>query len=102
MENTARQTDVTAKEIGCSAPDAKKVFLAGTFNDWSDSDTPMTKGKDGNWNTSLHLSPGHYEYKFVIDGKWCCRQGCGDTPNTGCRDCVTNSVGTMNRVLEVN
>lgn len=101
MGNAARQTSEIAKEIGCSAPDAKKVFLAGTFNDWSESSTPMAKGKDGNWTTSLHLSPGHYEYKFVIDGKWCCRPGCDDRAFAGCHECVPNSFGTMNRVLEI-
>ncbi|HMO19120.1 MAG TPA: glycogen-binding domain-containing protein [Oligoflexia bacterium] len=101
MENVARKTDEILKEIVCSAPDAKKVFVAGTFNDWSDSNTPMTKGKDGNWITNLPLSPGHYEYKFVIDGKWCCKPGCGDNPHIGCHDCTSNSFGTMNRVLEV-
>ncbi len=101
MENTARKTDVIATEIICAAPDAKKVFLAGTFNDWSEVDTPMKRGKGGNWMAALNLSPGHYEYKFVIDGQWCCRPGCADHVYAGCLECVPNSFGTMNRVLEV-
>jgi len=101
MGNAVRKIEATSKEISCSAPDAKKVFLAGTFNDWNEGSIPMTKGKDGNWITNLELSPGHYEYKFVIDGKWCCRPGCEDTHFAGCHECVLNSFGTMNRVLEV-
>lgn len=101
MGNAARQTDEIVTKIECAAPDAKQVFLAGTFNDWSESDAPMKRGKDGNWIASLNLPAGQYEYKFLIDGKWCCRPGCGDNPHTGCSDCVTNSFGTMNRVLEV-
>lgn len=101
MGNAIRQTDVVATKIECLAPDAKTVFLAGTFNDWNENNTPMTKGKDGNWTTSLRLSPGRYEYKFVIDGKWCCRPGCEDKHFAGCHECAPNSFGTMNRVLEV-
>lgn len=101
MGNTARQADMIAKEIGCAAPNARNVFLAGTFNDWSESSTPMKKGIEGSWSVNLHLSPGHHEFKFVIDGKWCCAPGCEDTAHPECRDCVVNSFGTMNRVLNV-
>jgi len=46
----------------------KKVFLAGTFNDW----TPerMTKRKGGMYVSNRKLEPGDYRYKFVIDGQW--------------------------------
>ncbi len=101
MENVARKTDTIANEIKCFAPDAGEVCLAGTFNDWSESSTPMAKGKGGDWIANLHLSPGRHEFKFVIDGKWCCVPGCEDTVHPECPDCVVNSFGTMNRVLNL-
>ncbi len=44
--------------------DADQVFVAGSFNDWSASDTPMT-GADGEWTVTLDLAPGPHTYKFV-------------------------------------
>ncbi len=57
-------------EFTLDAPDAKKVFLAGEFNDWSPTATPMKKGDDGIWRLKLKLKPGKYEYKFVVDDVW--------------------------------
>ena len=44
-----------------AAPKAKKVCIAGKFNEWNTSSTPMKKGKDGTWKTKLKLAPGQYE-----------------------------------------
>jgi len=30
-------------------PDAKQVYLAGEFNEWSTTSLPMRKEKDGTW-----------------------------------------------------
>ncbi|HEX7902581.1 MAG TPA: hypothetical protein VF487_01795 [Chitinophagaceae bacterium] len=50
-------------------PDAKKVFVAGDFNDWHPSSFDMKKEGD-EWVFRLHLSPGKHLYKFIVDGKW--------------------------------
>ena len=86
--------------IQCTAPHAKAVFVAGEFNDWSPSATPLQRDAAGHWSASLNLPPGHHEYKFVVDGQWCCEPGC-EGPHHGCPKCVTNDQGTMNRALEV-
>lgn len=86
-------------QFTCHAPDAKQVNLAGTFNDWNSEATPMAKGDDGTWTAGLDLSPGRYEFKFVIDGEWCCEASCH--VNGECMQCVSNDFGTMNCVLEV-
>ena len=52
-------------------PKAAQVFLAGKFNGWSSTANPVTKVKGGVWNLVLKLSPGSYQYKFVIDGNIC-------------------------------
>ncbi|MFN6991248.1 MAG: glucodextranase DOMON-like domain-containing protein [Fervidobacterium sp.] len=50
-------------------PEAKYVFIAGNFNNWSMSDTECYSSGDGWWEAVLELSPGVYQYKFVVDGK---------------------------------
>ena len=48
---------------------ARKVFLAGDFNDWSPN-TFLMQREDEEWVFTAHLSPGKHLYKFVVDGKW--------------------------------
>ncbi len=48
--------------------EAKEVKLAGDFNDWK-SQTMTKKGKQ-DWLVTLQLSPGKYNYKFIVDGSW--------------------------------
>lgn len=51
------------------APNANLVYLAGEFNNWAPTGTPMEKTKDGIWRIEYPLKPGTYQYKFVVDGK---------------------------------
>lgn len=49
--------------------DAKNIFLAGDFNNWSPNGFAMQR--EGNeWVLKMHLYPGKHLYKFVVDGKW--------------------------------
>lgn len=48
---------------------AKKVCLAGSFNNWSPGGFAMQKQGD-EWIIQQHLAPGKHQYKFVVDGKW--------------------------------
>jgi hypothetical protein len=50
-------------------PDAKSVFVTGTFNGWMTDGYSMIK-KDGRWKLPLCLKPGKQLYKFIVDGKW--------------------------------
>jgi Glycogen recognition site of AMP-activated protein kinase len=50
-------------------PDAKKVFLAGDFNDWTPNSLAMKKEGD-EWVFAVHLSRGKHLYKFIVDDKW--------------------------------
>lgn len=50
------------------APDASQVHLAGEFNGWSEDANPMVRKDGGLWIVVINLSPGIYQYKFVIDG----------------------------------
>lgn len=98
LKNHKRSTDGDT-EFKCHAPNAQSVFLAGAFNEWNPGATPMQRTDDFIWTTSLNLAPGRYEYKFVVDGVWCCEPGCKETAL--CPHCVPNAFGTMNRVVEV-
>ncbi len=48
---------------------AKKVLIAGDFNDWNQDGFAMKKVND-EWVITMHLSPGKHLYKFIVDGKW--------------------------------
>ena len=49
-------------------PSAKTVTVAGEFTNWSE--VPLTRGDSGKWAKTLHLKPGYYAYKFVVNGDW--------------------------------
>lgn len=51
------------------APDAERVTVAGTFNGWDPSSTPLIEGPDGLFYVIVPLPPGRYEYLFVVDGE---------------------------------
>jgi 1,4-alpha-glucan branching enzyme len=59
------EIDQTFKYTG---PDAKTVGVAGEFSNWSE--LPMTKGDSGAWSRMVHLKPGYYGYKLIVDGEW--------------------------------
>jgi 1,4-alpha-glucan branching enzyme len=80
-------------EFTFAAPEAKKVCIAGTFNDWNTKSMPMKKGKDGTWRIMVKLSPGRYEYKYFVDGMWA-----QDIP---CAKLAPNPFGTNNCVVGI-
>ncbi len=48
---------------------AKKVYVAGSFNNWQGSQLRMTKTTTG-WEIPLYIAEGTHTYRFVADGKW--------------------------------
>lgn len=50
-------------------PGTRTVAVAGTFNNWSATATPMADA-DGDevWTADVPLEPGAYHYKFVVNG----------------------------------
>lgn len=89
----ARLMSSKSKEFRLFAPQAKRVNLAGTFNNWSHSDLSAKKDSKGNWSVKVSLRPGRYEYKFVVDGNWLNDPSCSTT--------TSNSFGTQNSIIEV-
>ncbi len=55
-----------------SAPNARAVSVAGTFNQWDARATPLVRtGASGMWTATLELPPGQHQYAFVVDGvRW--------------------------------
>ncbi|MDD5116021.1 MAG: glycogen-binding domain-containing protein [Candidatus Omnitrophica bacterium] len=80
-------------EFKLYAPGAKKVVLAGSFNNWNTGKLLAKKDSKGNWQLKVGLKPGRHEYKFIVDGAW--------TNDPRCTSCVANSLGTHNCVVEV-
>ncbi len=97
---TPRTQTQSKTTFSCHAPDAERVCVTGDFNEWSLDATPMKKNRQGKWTAKVDLPAGRHEYKFVVDGEWCCEPGC-DGPHLGFLHCVANVHGTMNRVIEV-
>jgi len=77
-----------------NAPNAQNVYLTGEFTNWSREGIRMEKDeKTGLWRAVLHLEPGEYEYRFIVDGVWI-----KDPNNT---DSVLNEFGQENSLLIV-
>ncbi len=52
------------------APGARRVAIAGTFNQWDREATLLTPaGTTGVWTTTVALAPGQHQYAFVVDGE---------------------------------
>jgi 1,4-alpha-glucan branching enzyme len=81
-------------EFNVKLPGAKSAAVAGTFNGWDANCTPLRKDSNGGWKTTVWLTPGRYEYRFVIDGaQWYC--------DPGAKESVENGFGSSNSVLLV-
>src|SRR5207245_1056130 len=54
------------------APGARRVAVAGTFNQWDRSAALLVPaGTSGVWTTTLALPVGQHQYAFVVDGaRW--------------------------------
>ena len=74
-------------------PKAQSACVAGTFNDWDSKKTPMLKEGSAGWKATVPLTPGRYEYRFVVDGQWI------SDPNA--RESVKNQFGSTNSVIVV-
>ncbi len=55
-----------------AAPDARRVAVAGSFNDWRVDRHPMKRLKNGDFSLEIELEGGkEHQFRFVIDGvRW--------------------------------
>jgi len=89
----ARILKAVATEFKFFAPQAKKVTVAGSFNNWDTKELSAKKDSKGNWIAKMSLKPGKYEYKFFVDGNW--------MNDPKCSGCVSNSYGTQNCIIDI-
>ena len=78
-----------------SAPGAKEAYLVGDFNGWAPGATKLRRAPKtaDTVVTGIELAPGRYEFKYIIDGQWCC---CPHSERT------VSPIGTENSVIEVS
>lgn len=89
----ARIVKSKAASFKLSAPQAKRVSLAGSFNNWDVNALTTKKDTRGNWTFKVNLKPGKYEYKFFVDGSW--------LMDPKCKLNAYNSFGSQNSVIEI-
>ena len=72
--------------------------IAGDFNDWIPDkgvrSLVQSEGLQRVWTKILHLAPGTYQYRYVVDGEW--RQD-PENPHS-----VDGPVGNKNSLLVVS
>ena len=51
---------------------AQNVTIAGDFNCWSSTETPLKKEKNGSFSVTVELEAGkEYQYRYLLDGnRW--------------------------------
>ena len=75
------------------APDARSVYVTGSFNDWSLDENCRMQNNNGRWTTSIPLKPGTYKYQFIVDGSW------QEDPKSSKKE--RNSFGAVNSLIEI-
>ncbi len=65
----AGQGQRQALYLGIYAPQAARVSVTGTFNDWQLARHSLAATRQGWWHGVLLLSPGHYLYRFWVEGQ---------------------------------
>lgn len=83
------------KDFVLKASGAQEVHLVGDFNNWRISTNSLLWQKEeGVWQKRMHLEPGKYRYKFVIDGQW--------TTDPQNHHLEPNPYGGLDSVLEID
>lgn len=72
-------------------PEAKKVFIAGDFNNWNPESDRMTR-RNGTFRKRVKLAKGDHQYKFIIDGEWC--------PDPAATQ-IDNAMGSVNSLVHI-
>ena len=87
---------LTAQGLLFIQPDSDAGYLsvAGDFNNWSPTATPLKRNEDlGVFQACVEVAPGRYRYRLVVDGNWV-----HDPYNSYVE---ANPFGELNSVIEV-
>ena len=93
--NTGPELTERGVRFSIYAPRVDRVNVVGDFNNWSVAADPLyDRDGVGLWTILLPLTPGRYEYKFILDGeKW--------IPDPGNPNNVDDGFGGLNSVVVV-
>lgn len=73
---------------------AKTIYIAGDFNGWSSTSTPMARNEVlGVFEKTLPLPPGRHSYRLIVDGRW--------THDVHNAVSEPNPFGELNSILDV-
>ena len=61
-------SDTVFVRFELTAPLARSVSVAGSFNGWNTTALAMTRGAGGVWSVTAPLAVGEHHYDFVVDG----------------------------------
>ena len=75
------------------APEARSVYVTGSFNDWSLDEKCRMRLEWGHWLVDFNLRPGVHKYQFIVDGRW------REDPANPRQE--RNSFGDINSLVEV-
>lgn len=75
------------------AAGANRVQIAGDFNDWNPDRTPLMNVDHDTYQIKVPLTPGRYQYRYVVDGHW---RNDPDNHNV-----EMNPYGELNNVIDV-
>ena len=50
------------------APNAEKVYVIGSFNDWNETSAPLVREQNGNWSIIIPDAKPGDEYRYLIHG----------------------------------
>jgi len=100
-EMSGRMRSLVKEEVGglfktdfnLKAPEARSVYVTGSFNDWSLDESCRMRLENDQWVASVALKPGVYKYQFIVDGRW------KEDPSNPMQE--RNSFGDINSLLEV-
>jgi anti-sigma factor RsiW len=89
----ASEQDLVPVRFVILAGDAQNVSVAGTFNRWSATSTPLSPVGDGVWEATVRLPRGEHRYIFQVDGRW--------QPDPLAPQLVPDGMGNMDAVIQL-
>lgn len=95
MESLVKEEikDMRETTFSLDAPEARSVYVTGSFNDWSLDEKCRMRFENGQWVVDVGLEPGVHKYQFIVDGRW------REDPANPRQE--RNSFGDINSLIEV-
>jgi chromosome partitioning protein len=96
MKSIIKERMPSLKEVSFAikAPEAKEVYLAGDFNNWTVNQNSRMNPNHGVWYKKISLGNGTYHYRFVVDGVWT------DDPSNPVKE--KNPFGEMDSLINIS